>query len=149
MEREAQVREQGFKASVQFAFAAARSTGAVPPEVLEDAIAYGEQLLQPGVSLDDALEYEQALRALRSLIIYRKNLEGAPQVFEVTSVGEADDVTVTLKGIERGTLNRGQRVLLTITYDPTTQGEGSADVTTDSEQDQPAGDGAAGQEGPE
>lgn len=153
MEREAHVREQGFKAAVQFAFAAARSTGAVPVEVLEDAVAFGEALIKPGVSLDDALEYEQALKALRTLVLYRKNLEGAPMTFEV---GTAEDVNgtanVAVFGPELGELRPGQRVLVTITYDPTnyeSEENGSADVTTDSEPDQPAVDGGTGQEDPE
>lgn len=116
-ERAENVREQGFKASVQFAFQAAKSTQMVPIEVLEDALAYGEALLVPGVSLDDALEVEGALRALRGLIVYRKVLEGAPQTFEVAAVGETSKgaQSVVLNGPDLGAVEVGQRVLLTIT----------------------------------
>lgn len=153
MEREQQVRENGFKAAVQFAFAAARSTSNVPVEVLEDAIAFGEGLVKPGISLDDAIEVEQALKALRTLVLYRKNIEGAPMTFEVAATGETSNgkQSVVLNGTELGELRVGQRALVTITYDPTNYEEenDSADVPTSPEQDQSAGDGGAGQESPE
>lgn len=157
MEREQNKRELGFKAAVQFAMAAARSTSNVPIEVLEDAVQYGEHLLKPGVSLDDALEIEGALKALRSLVLYRKLLEGAPQVFEVLDAIDADTTgmgaTVTVGGAELGTIAPGQRVLITITYDPTNYDDkengDSADTAAGPEQDHGAGDAGPGEEGPD
>lgn len=73
---EAQVRRQGFMASVTFAVQAGKATGQVPIEVLEDCLAYGEELVQPGIALDDALELEYGLRMLRCLLVYRQTLEG-------------------------------------------------------------------------
>lgn len=113
-EREAAARQQGFMAAVQFALHAAGATSAVPVEVLEDSLAYGEKLVQPGISLDDALEMEQGLRALRSLLTYRRGLEGVAPVYTVLTAEPGEDgVTLTLKGVERADLEPGERVVIT------------------------------------
>jgi hypothetical protein len=89
-ERDDRVREEGFKAAVQFAMRASSSTGQVPIEVIEDAIAYGESLVQPGIGLDDALEMEHGLAALRALLVYRRCLEDRGYLNKITAIGGQD-----------------------------------------------------------
>ena len=77
MEREAKQDQQEFMGAVAFALQAASSTRAIPVEVLERAVSYGGSLIKPGISLDDALELEPGLRALRPLLAYRRALDSA------------------------------------------------------------------------
>lgn len=114
-ERQAAMEERSFMAAVQFALQAGRATGNVPIEVLEDSLAYGESLVKPGISLDDALELEAGLRAMRALLTYRRSLEGLALVYTVDAVEyeEGEGVQLALTGAERAHMAPGTRVIIT------------------------------------
>lgn len=71
--------EDQFKEVTGFAMTAAASTRQVPTELIEGAIAFGEDQLTMkngrAPSLDEALAIEGALRELRALCEYRKALD--------------------------------------------------------------------------
>jgi hypothetical protein len=83
-----------FKEVCAFAMQAAQSTRMVDLELIDKAIAEGEQELVPGgrvINLDDALEIEQALREMRALRTYRVELDKAkPSVIHAPLNGGGD-----------------------------------------------------------
>lgn len=66
-----------FKEVGAFAMKAAQSTRMIDLQVIDDAIAEGEQMLVPNgrvIHIDDALEIEKLLKEMRALRAYRREL---------------------------------------------------------------------------
>lgn len=68
-----------FAQVTEYALQAVKACRPLPVELLDTAIEEGNQMITPGMDVDDALEIEYALKSIKALKSFREAIEEIPE----------------------------------------------------------------------